>query len=50
MRFLVDAQLPPALCGWLRARGHDAVHVVDIGMLAASDASIAARAEAASSC
>ena len=26
MRFLVDAQLPPALAGWLRARGHEAEH------------------------
>jgi predicted nuclease of predicted toxin-antitoxin system len=22
MRFLVDAQLPPALCRWLEGRGH----------------------------
>ncbi|MEH3101492.1 DUF5615 family PIN-like protein [Sphingomonas adhaesiva] len=27
MRFLVDAQLPPALCIWLNARGHEAFHV-----------------------
>jgi predicted nuclease of predicted toxin-antitoxin system len=27
MKFLVDAQLPPALCGWLEARGHEAEHV-----------------------
>ena len=27
MRFLVDAQLPPALCHWLGEKGHDAVHV-----------------------
>ncbi|MEH3047250.1 DUF5615 family PIN-like protein [Sphingomonas adhaesiva] len=27
MRFLVDAQLPPALCRWLETRGHDAYHV-----------------------
>lgn len=27
MRFLVDAQLPPALCHWLRAKGHEALHV-----------------------
>ncbi|OYW44395.1 MAG: hypothetical protein B7Z08_05920 [Sphingomonadales bacterium 32-68-7] len=45
MRFLVDAQLPPALCGWLRERGHEAVHVFEIGLLAASDEAIAARAE-----
>ena len=46
MRFFIDAQLPPALCGWLRERGHEAVHVFEIGMVAASDAEIAARAEA----
>lgn len=46
MKFLVDAQLPPALCGWLRELGHEAVHVFEIGMTGASDAAIAARAEA----
>ena len=46
MKFLVDAQLPPALCRWLRDRGEDATHVSEIEMLAASDRAIAARAEA----
>jgi len=46
MHFLVDAQLPPALCGWLRERGHEAAHVFEIGMVAASDRAIAERAEA----
>lgn len=46
MKFLVDAQLPPALCGWLRERGHEAAHVFEIGMVAAGDAEIAAQAEA----
>lgn len=46
MRFLIDAQLPPALAGWLRERGHEAQHVADIGMVGASDREIAARAEA----
>lgn len=46
MRFLVDAQLPPALCDWLRERGHEAVHVFEIGLIAASDEAIAARAAA----
>lgn len=45
MRFLIDAQLPPALCGWLRERGHQAEHVFEIGLVAASDVEIAARAE-----
>lgn len=27
MRVLIDAQLPPALCGWFREQGVDAEHV-----------------------
>jgi predicted nuclease of predicted toxin-antitoxin system len=30
MKFLVDAQLPPALCDWLAGHGHDAVHVAEV--------------------
>ena len=45
MRFLVDAQLPPALARWLAAQGHKAEHVGEVGLLAAPDAAIAARAE-----
>jgi predicted nuclease of predicted toxin-antitoxin system len=30
VRFLVDAQLPPALARILTERGHDAAHVTDI--------------------
>ena len=30
MKFLIDAQLPPRLVGWLVARGHEARHVVDL--------------------
>ena len=40
MRFLVDAQLPPALAKWLAAKGHEAEHVADRQMQAASDAAI----------
>jgi predicted nuclease of predicted toxin-antitoxin system len=40
MRFLVDAQLPPALARWLAAKGHEAVHVVDRQMETASDSAI----------
>ena len=40
MRFLVDAQLPPALARWLTDNGHEAEHVVDIAMQAASDLQI----------
>lgn len=48
MRFLVDAQLPPALARWLAAQGHEAEHVADLGMQAASDAAIWDHAWAAS--
>ena len=37
MKFLIDAQLPPALARWLGDAGHDAVHVHDVGLLAAGD-------------
>jgi predicted nuclease of predicted toxin-antitoxin system len=40
VRFLVDAQLTPALARWLAARGHEAEHVVDRQLQTASDASI----------
>lgn len=37
MRFLVDAQLPPALAESLRRAGHEADHVADLGMATALD-------------
>jgi predicted nuclease of predicted toxin-antitoxin system len=40
MRFLVDAQLPPALARWLEAQGHRAQHVADLDMTASSDSVI----------
>jgi predicted nuclease of predicted toxin-antitoxin system len=40
VRFLVDAQLPPALARWLAERGHTAEHVFDLGMAGASDRDI----------
>jgi len=41
MRFLVDAQLPPALARFLAENmREDVVHVLDIGLLSASDAAI----------
>lgn len=30
MRFLVDAQLPRRLAGWLREAGHDTLHTLDL--------------------
>ena len=40
MRFVVDAQLPPALSAWLVAQGHEAVHVFNLHMARASDSAI----------
>ncbi len=40
MRFLVDAQLPPALARLLGEHGHVAEHVADVGLGSASDATI----------
>ena len=30
MKFLVDAQLPRRFCDWLREKGHDALHTLDL--------------------
>jgi len=38
--FLIDAQLPPSLAEALRQAGCQAVHLIDIGMLAAVDEQI----------
>lgn len=40
MRFLVDAQLPPALVHLLRDHGHEAEHVTDVGPPDAPDRDI----------
>ncbi len=40
MRFLVDAQLPSALARWLASQGHEAEHVADRQLEAASDSAI----------
>ncbi|MHC9419473.1 DUF5615 family PIN-like protein [Sphingomonas citri] len=45
MIFLVDAQLPPRLCDFRRARDHVAHHVIDLGLAAAADAAIARATE-----
>lgn len=44
MRFLLDANLSPRLVEDLRSAGHAAVHVVDLGLLAATDDAIFERA------
>ena len=40
MRFIVDAQLPPALAQLLASRGHHAEHVQDVGLREAQDSPI----------
>lgn len=40
MRFLVDAQLPPALARWLADQGQPARHVYDLGLATADDREI----------
>ena len=49
MTFVVDEQLPPELADWLVGRGHEAVHVRDLGLGSADDRRIreAARASGA---
>lgn len=44
MKFLIDNALPPRLATLLLGAGHDAVHVREYGMHAASDEEILARA------
>lgn len=40
MRFLIDAQLPPALARWLAKQGCEAEHVFDLGLAGAEDRTI----------
>ena len=46
MKFLVDAQLPPALARWLCEAGFDAQAVREIGLREADDGAIWRHAEA----
>lgn len=46
MRLLVDANLSPKLSAALRAAGHDAIHVSDVGLLTADDETILTHAAA----
>lgn len=45
MRFLVDAQLPPALARRIQAFGHIAEHVFDVGLARAKDHEVRRHAE-----
>ena len=40
MKILIDAQLPPGLKVMLAAAGHEANHVVDVGLRDADDAQV----------
>jgi predicted nuclease of predicted toxin-antitoxin system len=40
VKFLVDNQLPEALCGFFHSRGHQSDHVINLGMDEASDIEI----------
>lgn len=44
IRFIVDAQLPPALARWLTAQGYEAEHVIDFGRDGTTDREIWNRA------
>jgi len=46
VKFLVDAQLPPALARWLREAGCDAEAVREVGLREADDSAIWRHAEA----
>lgn len=40
MKFLIDTPLSPDVAQWLRGRGHEAVHAVDLGMYRTPDGEI----------
>jgi len=44
VKILVDAQMSPALAAWLRAHGHDAQAVREVGLREADDSAIWAHA------
>lgn len=50
MKFLVDANLPPALARWLASEGHEAHHVSDFGLERALDRAIWERAREIDAC
>jgi predicted nuclease of predicted toxin-antitoxin system len=50
VKFLVDANLPPALAQWLISEGHDAQHVSDLGMERTPDREIWKHARDAGAC
>jgi predicted nuclease of predicted toxin-antitoxin system len=43
VKFLIDMMLSPALAGWLRERGHDAIHAAEVDLARAPDTVIMER-------
>ncbi len=50
MKFLIDANLPPALAHWLVEQGHEANHVSEFALEGASDRDIWDRAREIDAC
>jgi predicted nuclease of predicted toxin-antitoxin system len=50
VKFLVDANLPPALVEWLTSEGYEAQHVAGLGLENAPDRAIWPYAQASSAC
>jgi predicted nuclease of predicted toxin-antitoxin system len=44
MRFLLDENVSHRVCPYLKAAGHDAVHVAEIGLTSADDQAVLGRA------
>ena len=40
MKWVVDNQLPMLLAAYMRGRGHECVHVIDVGLDAADDVDV----------
>jgi predicted nuclease of predicted toxin-antitoxin system len=50
VKFLVDANLPPAVARWLASEGHEATHVSDVAMERVTDRTIWERAAEMHAC
>jgi len=50
VKFIVDANLPPALARWLATEGHEAHHAGDLGLQATPDRELWRRARDMDAC